>query len=444
MHLTAKANISKQADLRRLVIQILDALLTTAHADFKGVKSEAPESPKIKQGPLSAREPNQSLLFASGSINFGNGLNMQATFSSQISASTVDCGTLLTESGHLIYRPDEMPLQRKLSSFVDCCQDSQHATQQFQRTDLVGLTTSKALVEIITQFVGSKLPTETDKGLIQGLLGTVIDIILDFKNRETYDVLSLQLTKGGVFGVLIPALLETPIERPDFKNAARIFELCACHSDGIKVLSHYLAQIVSHCNRFLQKDNDMITVKYPAATVLLDLTANELCIERVAILIKNHDILRIVIEELELSLQRRIPKTGPNRVYFSRYRDLMIGIILNLTCNVENDEVTQYMLKLNVVSMLKKILVDSRHDWPTNGAALAILQYSHGALSSSDMFLILEENHIYAAIVEFIGVCKNKETKRHLYEASQMIQMARTKMASIVHIYTKQLFAAGA
>jgi len=73
----------------------------------------------------------------------------------------------------------------------------------------------------------------------------------------------------------------------------------------------------------------------------------------------------------------------------------MIGIILNLACNVENDEVTQYMLKQNVIKMLKHILVDSRHDWPTNGAALALLQYSHAALSSSDLFLLLEDCHIY-------------------------------------------------
>ena len=193
---------------------------------------------------------------------------------------------------------------------------------------------------------------------------------------------------------MIPVLISAPIERQNYKDTARIFELCACHPNGIKVLSQHLSQIVSYCNCFLQSENDMITVKYPAATVLLDLTANELCIERVAILIKNHDILSIVIDELEQSLLRRVPKTGPNRVYYSRFRDLMIGIILNLTCNVENEEVTQYMLKLNIIAMLKKILVDSRHDWPTNGAALALLQYSHAALSSSDLFLMLEENKV--------------------------------------------------
>ena len=179
----------------------------------------------------------------------------------------------------------------------------------------------------------------------------------------------------------------------------------------------------------------MITIKYPAATVLLDLTANEQCIEQVALLVMEHNILEIVIQELEISLQRRMPKACADKVYYCRFRDLMIGIILNLTCNVENEDVSKYMLKLNVVKMLKQILVDSRHDWPTNGAALALLQYSHGALSNTDLFLMLEENKVFDVINDFIPVCKNKETKRHLYEAITLISMSRTKMASIMTIY---------
>jgi hypothetical protein len=39
-----------------------------------------------------------------------------------------------------------------------------------------------------------------------------------------------------VFAVLVRVILENPIEKPDFKTIARIFELCACHPEGIKVL----------------------------------------------------------------------------------------------------------------------------------------------------------------------------------------------------------------
>ena len=72
----------------------------------------------------------------------------------------------------------------------------------------------------------------------------------------------------------------------------------------------------------------------------------------------------------------------------------MIGIVLNLTCNVESEEITEHMISKDVIRLLKDILVDSRHDWPTNGAALALLQYAHIALSNADMFVKLEESKI--------------------------------------------------
>ena len=68
-----------------------------------------------------------------------------------------------------------------------------------------------------------------------------------------------------------------------------------------------------------------------------------------------------------------MPKNAPNKIYLNRFRDLMIGIVLNLTCNVESEEITEYMVSKDVIRLLKEILVDSRHDWPTNGAALALL-----------------------------------------------------------------------
>ncbi len=53
---------------------------------------------------------------------------------------------------------------------------------------------------------------------------------------------------------------------------------------------------------FMRPQNDLITVKYPAATVLLDLTANENCIEKVAHLIRQKDLFDVIIRELEESL----------------------------------------------------------------------------------------------------------------------------------------------
>lgn len=150
----------------------------------------------------------------------------------------------------------------------------------------------------------------------------------------------------------------------------------------------------------------------------------------------------MIIKELEQALQRKIPKNAPNKVYLNRFRDLMIGIVLNLTCNVESEEITEYMITKDVIRMLKEVLLDSRHDWPTNGAALALLQYAHIALSNADMFIKLEDCKIHETMVRFVNECKNKETKRHMYEAITLITMSRSKMDSISKIITRHCYAA--
>ena len=54
---------------------------------------------------------------------------------------------------------------------------------------------------------------------------------------------------------------------------------------------------------FLKADTAMEHVIFPAATVLLDLTASELCIERVATLMHSLDLLPIVVDGASRVLQ---------------------------------------------------------------------------------------------------------------------------------------------
>lgn len=95
-----------------------------------------------------------------------------------------------------------------------------------------------------------------------------------------------------------------------------------------------------------------------------------------------------------------------------------------------------------MISVLKQILFDNRHDWPTNGAALAILQYSHASLSNTEMFYCMEKLNIYETLVSFVEKCYKNETKRHLYEAITFLTMARQKMESITRILREQVYAA--
>ena len=50
-----------------------------------------------------------------------------------------------------------------------------------------------------------------------------------------------------------------------------------------------------------------------------------------------------------------------------------------MTCNLDQSgPLGRYLIfEKDVVALLKLILNDSRQDWPTNGSALALLQYSN-------------------------------------------------------------------
>lgn len=81
--------------------------------------------------------------------------------------------------------------------------------------------------------------------------------------------------------------------------------------------------------------------------------------------------------------------------------------------------------------ILKKIVVDNRQDWPTNGGALAILQYAHLGLSNHQIFQKIEKNNIYDLFQKFSKKAEKLETKKHVFEALQLIEMARFKMQNI-------------
>jgi hypothetical protein len=68
------------------------------------------------------------------------------------------------------------------------------------------------------------------------LIGLIIEIVLEFKDREMYDTLSLWFIKSDIFNPLIKTIVNLPIDMTEYKAVARIFELCACHPDGIAVL----------------------------------------------------------------------------------------------------------------------------------------------------------------------------------------------------------------
>jgi len=62
-------------------------------------------------------------------------------------------------------------------------------------------------------------------------MSRIIEVVLDFRDRDMYDKLSMSYVKAGIFSVLIKAIVKAShMPQAEYKSVARIFELCACHS----------------------------------------------------------------------------------------------------------------------------------------------------------------------------------------------------------------------
>lgn len=75
-------------------------------------------------------------------------------------------------------------------------------------------------------------------------------------------------------------------------------------------------------------------ILYPAATVLLDLTANEEKVEDMVNLMINENLFDYIIKDKLMPLINK--NAIINGTQLKKLRDLFIGIVLNLACNVED------------------------------------------------------------------------------------------------------------
>ena len=95
-----------------------------------------------------------------------------------------------------------------------------------------------------------------------------------------------------------------------------------------------------------------------------------------------------ILSRLEDLIRRRSTETWEQKL-----RDLFIGIILNLCCNIENQGLLKKLVvEENIVKSLLQILVDVRQDWPTVGASQALLSICYNAMNESDYYWALDRN----------------------------------------------------
>ena len=174
-----------------------------------------------------------------------------------------------------------------------------------------------------------------------------------------YDSLALRYAEVGVFEPLLISIekQEEPLNEREHRQIAKILELCACHMAGISILERHIDMVVNLLRTFLcESSNTSSKIKFPAATVLLDLTANEACIEKVAVLVKDLNMFSFILNELTALMNKTSSRAKYDQLPkgYARYKDLLVGILLNLSCNVENEEVSEFMMHQGLVRMLRR------------------------------------------------------------------------------------------
>lgn len=88
---------------------------------------------------------------------------------------------------------------------------------------------------------------------------------------------------------------------------------------------------------FLSDESDLKNVICPATTVLLDLTANAPTLELVANFMYQNRMLIYCLNKTRMLLEKPKQILAVKEIELrDKVRDLYIGIILNLACNVDN------------------------------------------------------------------------------------------------------------
>lgn len=86
-------------------------------------------------------------------------------------------------------------------------------------------------------------------------MNRIIEVVLEFRDRDMYDRLSISYIKAGVLNILIRSIMTSDsLLQNEYSPVARIFELCACHTQGIQVMNKYLKQIINYVDLFMRSN----------------------------------------------------------------------------------------------------------------------------------------------------------------------------------------------
>lgn len=95
--------------------------------------------------------------------------------------------------------------------------------------------------------------------------------------------------------------------------------------------------------------------------MLLDITADDRTLYKATLCMQEFKIFSfycahlldlLLYHEEEITYESCLSAKGQKYGYSLRYKDLMIGILLNITCNVEESNLMEYYIKCDIINIL--------------------------------------------------------------------------------------------
>lgn len=355
-------------------------------------------------------------------------LEFNCTATAEPLSNITNSGTIPSKATSLVQEPKVFPLKT------------------FTKEDGLTIIHNDAILRHMSGCVSVKTVGCTEeRSAALALISGMCRLAHVYRRRQIYDLLAERLLASGTYRELLESLV-VPLQAEDEPYAVRAFELAATSPAGVSQLSQRLPLVMEVLNHIITKSiapsSPCDDIQYSAVTVLLDLTASELCLERAARYMFEHNMFKGVFRELSQLMKK--PGPAPAKGRDRKYKDLLAGIVLNLACNVEAEDIQLQFVDGGVVPILAGVLFDPRNDWPSNGSALALLQYAHKSLSNVMVYNRMLESGVKKDMQHYTGTKGSIEARRNVEEALAIMDIAERKQKSVMDILTKYVLPAAA
>ena len=245
---------------------------------------------------------------------------------------------------------------------------------------------------------------------------------LDITARNDWISLSKILNKAGVLDKLIADISHKHIlqalKSDQFEMLCRIFQLSSFAPSGMSVLFKYLDTVSYILYQASKPTMPIETCRFPAAAVLLDMSAVEKNSKKFYEAMKKKGSFQLISEVLQYRwLSDRELQLG------MKVQELLLGVILNVGNFTQTSEVYTYLInQCRLIKILRRALLECQQDWAVNAAVLALWRCVQFAMSSYSIQIMISSQNLE----DLVGALRLNATGRG-YQAEIICTLKKIK-----------------